>query len=81
MPTPGELTDNLLHLPDGSVIRWQLHGRFTYVAIKVRGQWYTTATESNNVVDQIINSHELAYVLYRENAQPAVEVVSTWQML
>lgn len=76
-----DLTDRLLALRDGAVIQWVMHGHFQYVAIKVRGAWYTSATEGNTSLGKIVNSHELAYAMHKDTAYPAVEVVQTWALL
>jgi len=70
-----DLLVELTQLRSGDVIRWQ-SGRYTYVALNVSGRWYTTATDANSQVDQILSSAELVNHLLQSLA--VVEVAKAW---
>lgn len=72
-----EVTDELTILDQGAVIRWVMHKRFTYIAIRVRESWYTTATEENTIVGQKLTSVELARVLMDEHSE-SFSIVKDW---
>lgn len=62
----------------GDIIRWE-QGRYMYVALKVDGQWYTTATELNQHVHPIMSSLDLARHLTQVSAR--VEYADEWEAL
>lgn len=57
------LVERLGWLGHGNVVTWTMHGRFSYVAVKISERWYTTATTENTVVNQIVSNTELADLL------------------
>jgi len=69
--------DVLQAQPDGAVVRWTMHKRYTYVAVKVGWQWYTTATDANSQVGQILATTELSSLLY--SALVPFEVATDWK--
>ena len=75
------MNDELLELLQAqdqhAVIRWTMHKRFTYVAVKVGAQWYTTATDLNNQVGQIVSTPELVNLLV--SALTPFEVATQWK--
>lgn len=72
-----EVTDELTVQDQWAVIRWVMHKRFTYIAIRVRESWYTTATEENTIVGQKLTSVELARVLMDEHSED-FSIVKDW---
>lgn len=67
----------LAALPERSVIKWTMYRRFTYVAVKIGDQWYTTATDANTQVPQIIYTSDLANALAAELV--IIEVATDWK--
>lgn len=83
MTTAGDMfhvADRLESLDQGATIRWVMHQRFTYLAIKVRGIWYTTATEENTVVGQKLTDSGLAQVLSDQHSE-GYSIVTRWEGL
>lgn len=72
-----DLLEELEQLPERAVIRWTMHQRFTYVAVKIGERWYTTATDANTQVPQIIYTTELAHALVGELV--TVEYATRWK--
>lgn len=62
-------------LPTGTVIGWVMHGRFSYIAIKVEDRrrkqylWYTSATDENTEVGQTLTDKELERLI---NTHPKI---------
>lgn len=72
-----DLLFELEALPERAVIKWTMHQRFTYVAIKIGDRWYTTATDANTQVPQIIHTPDLAHALAAELVN--IEVATRWK--
>lgn len=67
--------------PDGTVIRWQASGRYTYAAVKAgNGSWYTTAASFNSYVNQILDFEGLMDVITRSEVTE-VAVATEWETL
>lgn len=62
-----ELRHNLERIGENEPIMWLVQGRYTYVAVKVRGKWYTTATEDNTYFDCIMSSKSLTEAMIRND--------------
>lgn len=72
-----KVADDLTDMDQGVTIRWVMHGRFTYLALKVREFWYTTATEENTIVGQRLSCMELARILNDEHSKD-FSIVKDW---
>lgn len=75
-------------LDHGTVVRWTMNRLFTYTALKVRGskgigaRWYTSATEDNPTVGQILTTEELHRLLTQASyAIGNVEIAENWRKL
>lgn len=65
----------------GTVIRWTASQRYTYAALKVdNGMWYTTATNFNSFVDQVVNFDTLVEILARAEVSE-IQVSDNWLSL
>lgn len=61
---------------DQTVIKFTLRSRYTYVAIKANGAWYTTAQSIGTLVPEITTGDDMARNLTKE--QTTFEVAFTW---
>lgn len=73
----GKTTDSW---PEGTVIRWLSGGRYSYAAIKTPAGWYTTATEANRYVPQVLRYEALIEVLARSEVSD-ISVAGEWVAL
>ena len=71
-----DMFNDLENLPEHSVISFVHGGRFTYVAIKVRGTWYTSATERNKNIELTMSSNDLATALILDGCTYLQRVVN-----
>lgn len=67
----------LSQLPERAVIRWTMHQRFTYTALKIGDRWYTSATDANTQVAQIMDTYDLANALTQ--GLYTFEVAADWK--
>lgn len=71
----------------GTVLGWVMHGRFSYIAIKVKDRrrqqflWYTSATDENTQVGQTLTDSEMATLINTHPQVSDVGVAERWKAI